>query len=109
MLNPQINLGPLTLHIYGLIIAIAIYAGWYLAKKRADFFKIKKEDFDDPILFVPLILAIIGARLYHVIDYWQIYSNNPSAIFKIGVPAFFGAGTQTFQPKKFGRAVDILP
>lgn len=73
MLPNEIKIGPLTLHFYGLIIAIAIYAGWFLAKKRAHLYKIPKSILDDPVLLIPLFLAIAGARLYHVIDYWNLY------------------------------------
>src|SRR3989344_4877790 len=80
MIN-QIHIGPLTVHLYGLIIAISIYLGYILAKNRAQFYQIPKKIFDDPILVLPLALAIIGARIYHVLDYWGIYENNLPSIF----------------------------
>lgn len=83
MLPRSINIGPLTIHLYGLIIALAIYVGYILAKKRAHLHKIPQKLFDDPILVTPLILAITGARLYHVLDYWDIYKNNPYSIINI--------------------------
>jgi len=39
MIPPQISLGPVKIHFYGALIAIAILVGWYLAKKRAHFYK----------------------------------------------------------------------
>lgn len=83
MLPRSIDIGPLSIHLYGLIIAIAIYIGWYLTKKRAKFYEIPQKIFDDPILLIPLALAIIGARIYHVVDFWQIYSQDPISIFYI--------------------------
>lgn len=83
MLPKVINLGPLTLHLYGLIIAIAVFLGWLLAKKRAYLYKIPQALFDDPVLIIPLFLAIVGARVYHVADYWEIYSKNLPSIFAI--------------------------
>ena len=83
-LKPQIKIGFLTIHLYGLIIALAIYIGYALAKKRASLYKIPQKIFDDPILLVPLILAIIGARAYHVADYRAYYSQNLWAVFLIG-------------------------
>lgn len=83
MLPKSFNLGPLIVHFYGVIIALSIYLGWYIAKKRASIYKIPGALFDDPILLLPLILAIFGARAYHVFDYWGYYINNPYSIINI--------------------------
>jgi|SRR3989344_761454 len=98
MIPKEINLGPLTIHFYGIIIALAIYAGYILAKNRARLYKqslrssparrgaglkISPKFFDDPLLILPLVLSIIGARLYHVFDYWTIYNQNPISILFI--------------------------
>src|SRR3990167_11379567 len=83
MLPKSIDLGPVSIHFYGLIIAIAVYAGWYLAKKRAHLHQIPAKIFDDPILLIPLVLSIIGARFYHVADNWQIYSTDPVTVLYI--------------------------
>src|SRR3990167_1399164 len=82
-LKPTIKIGFLTIHLYGLIIALAIYAGYSLAKKRASVYKIYQKIFEDPLLLLPLALAIIGARTYHVLDYWSLYINNPIEILYI--------------------------
>ena len=99
MIPQEILLGPVTIHLYGLIIAMAIFLGWFLAKKRAHFYKqslrssssqgltaglkIPQTIFDDPVLLIPLVLAIIGARIYHVLDFWEYYASNPSQIIAI--------------------------
>src|SRR3990167_5060024 len=83
MLPRTIEIGPIAIHLYGLIIATAIYIGWYLAKKRAHFYKIPGKIFDDPILLLPLTLSIIGARFYHVIDFWATYKEDPLSILYI--------------------------
>ena len=83
MISPQISIGPLTFHLYGLIIAAAIYLGWLLVKKRAIFYKISPKIFDDPLILTPLILGIVGARLYHVLDLWSYYRENPTQIIAI--------------------------
>lgn len=83
MISPTFNIGPLTVHYYGLIIATAVFVGWALAKKRASKYKIPEKIFDDPIILVVLILALIGARIYHVLDYWDYYSQNLILIFYI--------------------------
>jgi phosphatidylglycerol:prolipoprotein diacylglycerol transferase len=93
MIPPQISIGPLTFHFYGTIIALSIFFGWLLAKKRARLYKIPRKLLDDPILILPLLLAIIGARIYHIADFWGYYSNNPNQIFAIwkGGLGIFGA------------------
>lgn len=83
MLTRSFSVGPLTVHLYGVIIATAIFAGWYIAKKRAHLYKIPQSLFDDPILLLPLVLGIIGARAYHVADYWDFYVQNPLSIINI--------------------------
>src|SRR3989304_2093423 len=83
MLPRAVDIGPFTIHFYGFTVAIAIYVGWYLAKKRAHLFAVPKKIFDDPILLIPLVLAIIGARIYHVIDKWELYILDPLSILYI--------------------------
>ena len=99
MFPRSIDIGPFSIHLYGLIIAFAIYAGWYLAKKRAKIYKqslrssssqnstaglrIPQKFFDDPILLVPLVLSVIGARIYHVLDLWSYYGRNLTKIVEI--------------------------
>jgi len=93
MISPQVSIGLLTFHFYGAIIALSIFLGWLLARKRAGLYKIPQRLFDDPILTVPLLLAIFGARIYHVVDYWSYYKNNLDQIFVVwnGGLGIFGA------------------
>ena len=83
MIPATFKIGPLTFHFYGLMIAAAIYLGWWFAKKRAHLFRIPQKIFDDPILLIPLLLALIGARAYHVIDFWSFYRADPLSIVNI--------------------------
>lgn len=83
MLSRIIEVGPLTIHIYGLVIAFAIYVAYWLSKKKAHLHQIPQKLFDDPILLIPLIISLIGARLYHVLDYWDIYKNNLWSVLNI--------------------------
>lgn len=83
MIPRSVEIGPFTLHLYGLIVAASIYLGWFLARKRASLYKIPQKIFDDPILVIPLVLGIAGARLYHVVDYWNIYSHDLISILFI--------------------------
>lgn len=92
-MTSQIQIGPLTIHLYGLIIAIAILLGWFIVKKRSAQYKINPSLFDDPVLLLPFIFGIIGGRLYHVTDKWTLYASDPIKIFKVweGGLGIFGA------------------
>ena len=84
------QLGPLTFNWYGILIAMAALTGFFLASFEA---KRRGEDpehtFTMALLLLPM--AFIGARLYHVIDRWDFYSQNPIAIFGGAGLGIFGA------------------
>ena len=67
---PFIHLGPLTIPTYGLMVAIAMLAAYFVL--RADFIRrgLAPANSSLPELFiaVPCICGIIGARLYHVLE-----------------------------------------
>lgn len=67
---------------YGLIISLGIIAAGLVILKQAKKEKIKPEIILDCGMW-GFIGGIIGARLYHVFDFWNFYSKNPLEIFKI--------------------------
>lgn len=73
----SINLGFLNIHLYGVVIATAILVAWWLAVKRAYLYKIPRQKLETTVLLIPLVLGILGGRLYHVADKWSYYSQNP--------------------------------
>lgn len=86
MLNiPQsINIGFLTIHFYGIIMAVAVIAAWlianYFAKKYDEFNKtannhntISTSNILEQATPYILIFGLIGARFWHVITDWQLY------------------------------------
>lgn len=67
---------------YGIIIAIGVVAGLFLARHLA------KKSAQDPDLYLDfliyaLIFSIIGARLYYVIFSWSQYKNDLLSIFNL--------------------------
>lgn len=76
------------MHLYGLIIGIAIAIGIYYFEKHQTVFPKSKLLFFEVGL---LISAIIGARAYHVVDEWSYYSHNLSQI-----PATWNGGLGIF-------------
>jgi len=91
------ELGPLQVHWYGIIIAGAVLIGGLLGTRVARWLN---EDPDDgwSMLLLVMILAVIGARLYHVIHLWgDVYSQNPALIPQIwngglGIPGGVAGG-----------------
>lgn len=73
--SPSVNglrLGPVTLRAYGLMIAVGVLAGTWVATKRWEARGGKAELVSDVAVWaVPA--GLIGARLYHLITDWQLY------------------------------------
>jgi len=66
-ISPTVNIGPLTVHWYGVIIVLGALSGAYIASLEA------KRRGEDPemvwnVLVWCLIGGILGARLYHVLS-----------------------------------------
>jgi phosphatidylglycerol:prolipoprotein diacylglycerol transferase len=76
------------MHLYGLIIGIAIAIGIYYFEKHQTVIPKSKLLFFEVGL---LVSAIVGARAYHVIDEWAYYSQNLSQI-----PATWNGGLGIF-------------
>ncbi|RDW15690.1 prolipoprotein diacylglyceryl transferase [Oceanobacillus chungangensis] len=71
-----LEIGPLTIYWYGVIIATGAAIGLWLAMKEADRLRLNKEILIDFIVFaVPI--AIIFARIYYVIFEWERYATGP--------------------------------
>jgi len=93
LLDPiAIQLGPLKVHWYGIILGTAALVGLLLAIREGKRFGISQDFFMDLVLFgVPS--ALIGARAYYVAFKWDEYKDNWVDVFKIwnGGIAIYGA------------------
>lgn len=67
-----LQVGPISIYWYGVIIASGLFLGLYLATKEADRLGLKKDLITDLIVFAAPI-AIIFARIYYVIFEWENY------------------------------------
>lgn len=68
--------------MYGLIVSLAILISVLLAEKAA-----KTQNKDINIFwgaaFWSILVGVIGARIYHVVDLFSYYAENPIRIFEI--------------------------
>lgn len=71
-----INLGPIPIYWYGVIIAAGLFLGLYLATKESDRLGLKKDLMVDLVVFAAPI-AIVFARIYYVIFEWNSYKGGP--------------------------------
>jgi phosphatidylglycerol---prolipoprotein diacylglyceryl transferase len=86
-----IQIGPLLITWHGFFTAVGVLAGIWLAVKYGARVGFSEDDIMSVALW-GVIGGILGARLFHVIDQWGYYSQNPLAIIRIneGGLAIFG-------------------
>lgn len=97
MIDPvAFEIGPIQLHWYGIIIALAVLVAGLLGTRVARWLN---EDPDDgwSMLLLVMVLSVIGARLYHVVHLWEYYLENPALIPQIwqgglGIPGGVAGG-----------------
>ncbi len=85
--------GPLTIHWYGILIAVGFLAGVWTAGRRGLRYGLDPHRISDLAMWL-LVGAIVGARALHVISYWDAeFKGRPLwEIFKIqnGGLVFYG-------------------
>lgn len=90
-LGKSISIGGFSIAYYGIIIAIGMVAGFFMASWEAKRLHQDSEVILDLALW-DIVFAIVGARLYYVLFSWDYYSQNPSEILNIrgGGMAIYG-------------------
>ena len=83
-----IAIGPVSIPWYGLGYVLALAAGTLITAYEARRHGENPDHVWGAVLLV-FICAIIGARLYHVIDQWSLYANDP---LRIVLPPYSGLG-----------------
>ncbi|HFO1696072.1 TPA: prolipoprotein diacylglyceryl transferase [Staphylococcus aureus] len=76
------NLGTLSVRWYGIIIAVGILLGYFVAQRALVKAGLHKDTLVD-IIFYSALFGFIAARIYFVIFQWPYYVENPSEIIKI--------------------------
>lgn len=82
--NPpsSIHLGPLTIHWYGVIIAVGLLLAVVYCSRRSKQFGISQDDLLDGVLWVTPF-AIVCARLYYCVFQWSSYADHPISVLYI--------------------------
>ncbi|HEX9043974.1 MAG TPA: prolipoprotein diacylglyceryl transferase [Candidatus Limnocylindrales bacterium] len=82
------SIGPLNVYFYGLCYALGlVLAGWVINREAARR-GLATEELPNGMIVVA-VAAVIGGRLYHVIDQWQLYKDD---LLKIVLPPYTGLG-----------------
>ncbi len=93
----SIDIGPLSLNIYGLAIALGVVAAVWLFGKRLEERGVGTADDASAIAIWAVLAGVIGARLYHVVTDWDRFTDNYAAIPKLwegglGIPGGLALG-----------------
>ena len=76
------SVGPLSFHLYGLMIALGLVLAVFYACRRCREFGVKEDDLLDGVLWVTPF-AILCARAYYCIFSWQDYAADPISVLYI--------------------------
>jgi phosphatidylglycerol:prolipoprotein diacylglycerol transferase len=98
-IDPALHLGGLTVHWYGVMYAVAFWAGWRFAVTPFLTARgISKSEIDRMITWV-IVFGLVGGRLYYVLQsdllYYITHPQHILAVWEGGM-AFFGAIISSF-------------
>lgn len=80
--GPTLEIGPLNIRWYGLLIASAVLLALSLSQALAKYRKVNPDLVSDLAIWL-VIAAIPAARLYYVLFQWDYYSQHPEQIIAI--------------------------
>lgn len=78
----SIEIGPMNIHLYGVIIAAGLAAAVLYGCRRSKEFGIREDDIVDGVLWV-VPFAILCARAYYCVFQWESYADNPLSVLYI--------------------------
>lgn len=83
-INPGrcLEIGPLTVYFYGIIIATGLLLAVCYALRRCSQFGLKQDDIIDGVLWI-VPFAILCARAYYCIFSWQDFADDPISVLYI--------------------------
>ncbi len=82
--NPgrMLELGPLKIHFYGLLIGLGLMLAVLYAWRRCKQFGVKGDDLTDGVLWI-VPFAVLCARAYYCIFQWESYADDPISVLYI--------------------------
>ena len=84
-----LQLGPISLYWYGICYAIGLAGAYWVMVRMARRFHQNAAIIGNSLIIVA-VAALIGGRLYHVIDQWQnLYAADP---IRVILPPYSGLG-----------------
>jgi phosphatidylglycerol:prolipoprotein diacylglycerol transferase len=92
IISPALDLGGFQIRYYGLVLAAAILASYFIARANAWRFGLSKEEVDK-VAFWLIVVSFLSARVYFVVSQLSYFQANPSEIFQFwkGGISIFGA------------------
>ena len=119
-INPirSFSVGPLNIHMYGIIIAFGLFLAVIYALSRRKQFGLTEDDLIDGVLLI-VPVAVIFARAYYCIFSWEEFAADPASVFYIwhGGLAIYGGVIGAlmgiiaycyFKKLKIGAVLDIV-
>ncbi len=107
----SLSIGPLSIHAYGLMIALGVIAGVWLIGRRLEASGAGTREDASSMAVWAVIAGVIGARLYHVVTDWSAFKNDLGRIPQLwrgglGIPGgiLFGALVAMWAFKRRGIA-----
>ena len=79
----SIDIGPLSLNLYGLMIALGVVAAVWLFGRRLEEREVGTRDDASSIAIWAVLAGVIGARLYHVVTDWDLFADDLGRIPQI--------------------------
>jgi phosphatidylglycerol:prolipoprotein diacylglycerol transferase len=83
-----VAIGPISVYWYGLCYAIGLAAAYWVLVRQASYYRQDTAIIANGMIVIA-IAALIGGRLYHVIDRWDLYRDD---LAKIVLPPYTGLG-----------------
>ena len=78
----QFSIGPLTIHLYGVVIAFGLVLATMYCMRRSKEFGLTEDHVLDGVLWITPF-AIACARAYYCIFSWELYASNPISVLYI--------------------------
>ena len=80
--NGVIDVGPIPLHAYGLLLAIGVLVAAWIAERRWVARGFDGKTFSDMAVWI-VVGGVVGARVYHVISDYQLFTDDWLRAFQI--------------------------